>query len=238
MPRSSLVVLYNWQAPKQLELSISQVAQNMVCDRQKIPACNTCESCLALLKEPKNYIYELKDVTVDSMQSLVRSLDYAVNTLAPVILLRQEQVNNAALSILLKTLEEPKCGFTVIIVCQNKYELLPTILSRATQINILETFSTKEASDRERDPVVEQILSYLLAYDHKPVTQLKQWMKHSEQDELIRSLQKAISLSIIEHKKNNYLLYTKLNEYVKNSTLHENILFYLAMLFRRYLSYS
>lgn len=71
-------------------------------------------------------------ITVDSVRDLVSRVNVSA-TLSKhkvVIMHDAERMNNAASNILLKTLEEPPAGTTILLLTARPYSLLPTIRSR------------------------------------------------------------------------------------------------------------
>jgi DNA polymerase-3 subunit delta' len=115
------------------------VAKLLLCESVDPQGCTGCTSCKLIEKgnHPDFFHLDNEKVLVDEVRDLVSSLDlksyFGKGKVA--LISHAENLTNQALNSFLKTLEEPSAKTTIILTSENPKNLLPTIVSRARQVN-------------------------------------------------------------------------------------------------------
>lgn len=132
------------------------LARTFFCENENAP-CGTCHGCLQVINETHpDFLYlgpnEKGKIPIGEDNSsepgtvrwlIDRLSQKSVSGRQFVIIERGDVLRNDAQNAILKTIEEPPRGTTIIITTSNRSSLLPTILSRCSLLN----FSPLEPAD-------------------------------------------------------------------------------------------
>ena len=114
-------------------------AKLLLCESEKPLDCKGCPSCKLFESgsHPDFHHLDKEAVLVDEVRELISSLELRPYRGKGKVALvsHTERLTNQALNSFLKTLEEPTSQTTIILTTENKNNLLPTIVSRARQVN-------------------------------------------------------------------------------------------------------
>ncbi|TRX56651.1 DNA polymerase III subunit delta' [Thalassomonas sp. M1454] len=119
------------------------LANKLLCtDKSEFDACGRCKSCLLLASKshPDIQIIDNGDKTIgvdlvrQASQFFQKTAQLGQNKV--VIIKSSEYMTEAAANALLKTLEEPTQNSFLLLTCNDADLLLPTIISRCSQIQI------------------------------------------------------------------------------------------------------
>lgn len=118
-------------------------ARSLVCESRGIKTlpCGQCPACLASAKDIHGDIYlikkqpDKKNISIDQIRDFIRSLSLSsfLNSYKIGVIKGAEDLSEAAVNALLKTLEEPK-NKVVIILTVNDLEALPKTIASRSQI--------------------------------------------------------------------------------------------------------
>ena len=111
---------------------------------QQVEACHHCRACqlFSIANHPDCFHLTIaedkKVITVDSVRELIQwsVLNSQFNGKKVIIIEPAEAMNQNAANSLLKTLEEPVADTIIILLSDNKYALLPTIISRCQAVDL------------------------------------------------------------------------------------------------------
>lgn len=114
-------------------------ARLLLCTGENPQKCTDCPSCKLFEKgnHPDFFHLDSDTVLVDEVRELVNSLDLKpyMGKKKVALISHAENLTNQALNSFLKTLEEPAADTTIVLTTENPKNLLPTIVSRARQVN-------------------------------------------------------------------------------------------------------
>ncbi|MCB5359129.1 DNA polymerase III subunit delta' [Vibrio lentus] len=128
-----------------VEALVSQLTSALMCVNYESEACGFCHSC-ELMKSgshPDFHVIEPekegKSITVDQVRASNRWAQQSsqLGGLRVILLNPAEAMNESASNALLKTLEEPASNCIFILSTRNSNRLMPTILSRCQQFNVV-----------------------------------------------------------------------------------------------------
>ena len=138
------------------QTTASAMARLLLCEApqlspQRVAACGSCHSCrtMAAGTHPDYHlVYKelaawhddpgvrrrvMQELSIDVIRQFLMAPAYQASTVGRgkvFVVLDAELMSNAAQNALLKTLEEPPPGVSIILICQRPEQLLPTTLSR------------------------------------------------------------------------------------------------------------
>jgi DNA polymerase-3 subunit delta' len=124
---------------------VSQLTSVLMCINYESEACGFCHSC-ELMKSgnhPDFHVIEPekegKSITVDQVRATNRWAQQSsqLGGLRVILLNPAEAMNESASNALLKTLEEPASNCIFILSTRNSNRLMPTIVSRCQQFNVV-----------------------------------------------------------------------------------------------------
>ena len=124
---------------------ISQLTDALICTNYESEACGFCHSC-ELMKSASHPDFHVispekegKSITVDQVRASNRWAQESsqLGGLRVILLEPAEAMNESASNALLKTLEEPPSQCIFILSTRNSNRLMPTIISRCQQFNVV-----------------------------------------------------------------------------------------------------
>ncbi|MFM2640082.1 DNA polymerase III subunit delta' [Vibrio chagasii] len=124
---------------------ISQLTDALMCTNYESEACGFCHSC-ELMKSGSHPDFHVispekegKSITVDQVRASNRWAQESsqLGGLRVILLEPAEAMNESASNALLKTLEEPSSQCIFILSTRNSNRLMPTIISRCQQFNVV-----------------------------------------------------------------------------------------------------
>lgn len=124
---------------------ISQLTDALMCTNYESEACGFCHSC-ELMKSGSHPDFHVispekegKSITVDQVRASNRwdQESSQLGGLRVILLEPAEAMNESASNALLKTLEEPSSQCIFILSTRNSNRLMPTIISRCQQFNVV-----------------------------------------------------------------------------------------------------
>ncbi len=124
---------------------ISQLTDALMCTNYESEACGFCHSC-ELMKSGSHPDFHVispekegKSITVDQVRASNRWAQESsqLGGLRVILLEPAEAMNESASNALLKTLEEPSSQCIFILLTRNSNRLMPTIISRCQQFNVV-----------------------------------------------------------------------------------------------------
>ncbi len=116
------------------------LAGSILCQRQEGEMCGTCTPCQKVLAGSHRDVTLVEELPAEKQVDFVRELRASAyigphEGRAKVIILADAgRLSRDSQNILLKVLEEPPEDTCFILICDNKFRLLPTILSRVTTV--------------------------------------------------------------------------------------------------------
>lgn len=163
--------------------SLEQLAQILLCQNsngQLQAPCQSCHSC-SLFNAHNHPDFLSNDVEQNSIgvdevrqvsEFLTKTSQLSGNQV--VVLHNAEKMTENASNALLKTLEEPTAKSYLLLSCQNKSQLLPTILSRCQFLTLPQ--KNKEQLQQE----YSQIPDYLIGFSKGAESKLAKWQEDEE----------------------------------------------------------
>ncbi|NOH83271.1 DNA polymerase III subunit delta' [Vibrio sp. 03-59-1] len=145
----------------------------LMCSNYTSEACGFCHSCeliksgshpdLHWIKPEK----EGKSITVDQIRQCnhIAQQSSQLNGTRLIIVTPAEAMNESASNALLKTLEEPADNCVFLLVTENSHKLLPTIISRCQQMQIVLP-SSAELTDWVGQQTSNEIPNYVASLNH------------------------------------------------------------------------
>ena len=168
-----------------LDLAQSLLCQNNQDDVQ--PGCGKCHSCQLFSANNHPDLFAT-DITQNSVGvDEVRSVSEFLNKTSQLSGNQVVVINNAqtmtenASNALLKTLEEPSSKSYILLLCQHKSQLLPTILSRCQIITVA------NKTKAELQELYPQMPSYLIGFSQGSASKLATW-KESDKTEVFKQV--------------------------------------------------
>lgn len=163
--------------------ALEQLAQTLLCqnnqDQYQAP-CQTCHSC-ALFNANNHPDFltndqEQNSIGVDEVRQVSEFLTKTSQLSGnQVVLLHQvEKMTENASNALLKTLEEPTANSYLLLSCQNKSKLLPTILSRCQFLQLPN--KTKE----QLQQAYPELADYLIGFSKGAESKLEKWQNDQD----------------------------------------------------------
>ncbi|MEC7942029.1 MAG: DNA polymerase III subunit delta' [Pseudomonadota bacterium] len=128
-----------------IDALISQLTDVLMCTNYESEACGFCHSC-ELMKSGSHPDFHVispekkgKSITVDQVRASNRWAQESsqLGGLRVILLEPAEAMNESASNALLKTLEEPSSQCIFILSTRNSNRLMPTIISRCQQFNVV-----------------------------------------------------------------------------------------------------
>lgn len=163
---------------EQATAALLQTAQNLLCQRDPehlTEACGECHSCHLFKANSHPDLFstdrEQNSIGVDEVRRISEFLNKTSQLSGnQVVLVHQaDKMTENASNALLKTLEEPTSFSYLLLSCQSKSQLLPTILSRCQFI----TIATKTKAQLQQS--YPSLPDYLLGFSRGAETKLAQW---------------------------------------------------------------
>ncbi|MEZ9323750.1 DNA polymerase III subunit delta' [Vibrio cyclitrophicus] len=124
---------------------IGQLTASLMCTNYESESCGFCHSC-ELMKSGSHPDFHVlspekegKSITVDQVRASNRWAQQSsqLGGVRVILLEPAEAMNESASNALLKTLEEPSSKCIFILSTRNSHRLMPTILSRCQQFNVV-----------------------------------------------------------------------------------------------------
>lgn len=118
------------------------LAGAVLCEKQQGEMCRECSACRKVLAGVHSDVLLVEDLPTKDQVGLVRELRKNAYTgphegRAKVIIIPDaKRLSRESQNVLLKVIEEPPEDTFFIFTCDNKFRLLPTILSRVTTISL------------------------------------------------------------------------------------------------------
>ena len=165
------------------EQLLAQLAQILLCqnnDGQLQQACQSCHSC-SLFNAHNHPDFFINDVEQNSIgvdevrqvsEFLTKTSQLSGNQV--VILHNAEKMTENASNALLKTLEEPTAKSYILLSCQSKSQLLPTILSRCQFLTL------PKKSKEQLQQTYNQVPDYLIGFSKGAESKLIKWQEDQE----------------------------------------------------------
>ena len=159
---------------------LEQLAQILLCQNnngQLQQPCQTCHSCsLFAAQNHPDFLSndrEQNSIGVDEVRQVSEFLTKTAQLSGnQVVLLHQvEKMTENASNALLKTLEEPTAKSYLLLSCENKAQLLPTILSRCQFLTL------PKQSKEELLSSYSDIPDYLIGFSKGAVSKLEHWQQ-------------------------------------------------------------
>lgn len=166
--------------PQQSQLALLETAQMLLCQQQQqtlSPACGQCHSChlFAANNHPDLLVSaaEQTSIGIDQVRQVSEFLTKTAQLSGnQVVLIEQAQkMTENASNALLKTLEEPTQNSYILLSCQQKDQLLPTILSRCQFLSI----EKKDKASLQQD--YPQLPDYLIGFSQGAESKLQAWLE-------------------------------------------------------------
>lgn len=139
---SQAILLYGETSSPLYETAM-YLSQSLSCETHSL-ACNQCPSCKRFLDgvHPDLMILDgnksvIKKSDIDELESFYALSNLEKNHRSVYIIHRIENITDEALNALLKFLEEPEGTVTAILTTNNRNRVLPTILSRCQELQVL-----------------------------------------------------------------------------------------------------
>lgn len=170
-------------------LLAEHLAQDRLCGEPLASglACGRCQQCLLLAADSHPDLFVLKPVDsrvikVDQIRALA---DFAytrpqVAQRKLAILDTADALNPQAANALLKTLEEPGADVMLVLLCEQRSHLLPTVRSRCQMLKLpqpeiaaLTRWLQAQAPDEARFGDHDLVQLFSLAYQHSPFNMLE-----------------------------------------------------------------
>lgn len=134
---------YIFAGPKGIgkEKMALEFAKALNCTSNTIDACNNCHSCKRINNFNDNNVVwiepETNSIKIEQIRALQKDSYYKNNeSLYRVVIIKNaELMTSQAANSLLKFLEEPAANTVIMLLVENKQQLLPTIKSRCQVIN-------------------------------------------------------------------------------------------------------
>lgn len=156
---------------------ISQLTDALMCTNYESESCGFCHSC-ELMKSGSHPDFHVispekegKSITVDQVRASNRWAQESsqLGGLRVILLNPAEAMNESASNALLKTLEEPSSNCIFILSTRNSNRLMPTIISRCQQFNVVSP-QLETASAWLDSEVGKAVPQYILALnDNAPL---------------------------------------------------------------------
>jgi DNA polymerase III subunit delta' len=112
------------------------LAQTLVCEREKIPGCGECGSCLRMAKGQSESLLQVAPdgaaIKIEQARDILQFISLRKLGRARVVIIEQAHLlNPQSGNALLKSLEEPPAGTYFILITSLASSVLPTIRSRS-----------------------------------------------------------------------------------------------------------
>lgn len=185
-------------------------------------SCGNCMICDLVDKHVENYIQVIEPdglwIKKEQLEEVKAKFSKkAVDNFPQIyIIMQADKLNQSSANSILKFIEEPEDGIIAILVAENKYQVLPTILSRC-QIYTLVGDKNKKLEDD-----LEEFYNLLLTIEEKKertICYIKElWHdKYKTKEEVINVFEKleSIFLDLLNYKVKNVTLY---DTYMKQIT--------------------
>jgi len=187
--------------------------------------CNLCNKCtlisnlnypdLIIIESEKNFIS--KDIVLDSMSEL--SNKSLIGNKRFLIIKNSELLNLYSSNTMLKFLEEPPSDVFIFLICENRYKIINTILSRCLIFNISDNNTNISLNDNDIS-LINFFEERKLFSNYKSI--INDYLVDKNSCKLFLSKLKVILINVLENKNSDYFKNWDSSDLIKLVLIIEN----------------